>query len=101
MTNLLLGIFIAATVFGGLLWAGYRAYLTSGTTRLINLVVAVLTILLMAMITWQMGVPGRLIGGALAVFALIACAFERGFSRFLPLSLSALGTFAALGAPFA
>jgi len=88
-------------LFSAVCFGGYRAYLTTGYTRVVNILLALLTILLMAMITWQMGGAGPVVGGGLALVALVACALERGFSRFLPLTLSALGAFAALGAPFA
>ncbi len=100
MNTLLLGIFLAATLFGGLLWCGFQAYMSTGRRRLVFLCTALLTILVMALITYQLELLGRAFGALLALSALGATYFDRGWARLLPLTLAALGAFAALGAPF-
>lgn len=101
MIPLLLGIFIAATLFGALLWAGYQASITQGRQRHLNLATVILTVATMAMITYGLTLPGRTIGAALAGTALFVTTYEIGWSRLLPLTLSALGAFALIGIPFA
>lgn|GEM_PF-6597616 len=101
MITLLLGIFLAALLFSAVLWSAYRAYMTTGRLRAINLATALLTIGLMAMITYQAHLPGRVIGAALVISAFAATYRETGSARLLPLTLAAFGTVAAMGVPFA
>ena len=101
MTTLLLGIFLAALLFAALLWAGYRAYITRGRAQMLNLATIVLPILLMALIPSQSSLGGRAIGAMLAISALAATYYDESWSRLLPLTLAALGAFAAIGGPFA
>ena len=100
MIILLLGIFAAALLFSAVLWAGYRAYVTRGHAQMVNLLSVLLTLLTMALVTWQLAGAGPAIGAMLAVSALLATYYEDGWSRLLPLTLAAFGVFVVLGTPF-
>ncbi len=100
MTPLLLGIFLAALLFGALLWSAYSAYMSTGPAKWANLLTAILTIALMTTITYSWEWPGRLTGGTLTLTALTALFFDKKWSRLLPLTLATLGVFAAMGVPF-
>ena len=100
MTPLLLGISIAALLFGSLLWAGYCAYDSSGWKQRANLSCVVLTILVMATITYGYALPGQILGALLVVSGLAATFYDTRWSRLLPFTLVTLGVFALSGIPF-
>ena len=100
MTALLLGIFVAAIIFGSLLWCAYQAYMNGGLSRVLHLGAVLFTIAVMATITYQTPPPGKISGLILAAFSLGSVAYNSGWARLLPLTLAALGIFCAIGGPF-
>jgi len=100
MIPILLGILIAATLFGALLWCGYRAYEAVGYARYANLATVLLVIFAMAMLSFNAELASRATGAQLCIAALVAMWADKGWSRLLPFSLSVFGAVLALGLPF-
>ena len=101
MTPILLGILIAATLFGALMWCGYRAYETKGLAQYANLATVLLTIFAMAALSFESETASRAMGAQLCITSLVAMWSDKGWSRLLPLALSAFGAVLTLGIPFA
>jgi hypothetical protein len=96
---ILLGILIAATLFGSLLWSFTQAFRRSGLLRNAYLALVLLTIGGMATVSWGLNVEMRLVGVGLLIFGAIAVVSERGSSRLLPLVQVLFGLVLLLGLP--
>lgn len=101
MIGVLVGIGLSVFVFAAGLWATYRAVLTSGILRWINVTLVALIIATMGALSVQAVLASQGLGVLLCLVSLAAVATEAGWSRLLPVFAAAFGLIVALGLPFA
>lgn len=88
---LLIGILLAALVFGALMWSVVQAVRGTGNKRMNYGILAAATLGGMLALTYDLGVISRLIGGLLICFGGMAFVAEPGSAKMLPLVQIVLG----------
>ncbi len=98
--NLLIGILGGAAIFAATLFSIYQAVVQSGRLQWAHIATVGLTLAGMGTITWLMPATTMVIGGVLALAALLAMLWEVRWNRLLPL-FQLLFAFALItGLPF-
>lgn len=97
---LMAGVFLAATLFGSVLWSGYAAFLGKGPVRLVNGGLCALTLATMAAMSFEVPWLSIGLGGFLALMALAGTAMNKGWSRLMSLPPAILGASLVTGLPF-
>ena len=100
MIGVLIGIGLAVFVFASGLWAVYRAVLTSGVVRWINVALVALIVGTMGALTLEAWLASQAFGAGLALISLAAVVAEVGWSRLLPGIAAVFGLIVASGLPF-
>lgn len=88
---LLIGILLAALVFGALMWSVVQAVRGTGNQRMNYGILAAATLGGMLALTYDLGITARMIGGLLIYFGGVAFVAEQGSARALPLVQIILG----------